>query len=121
MTAIRTSERPESRAADLLGARRQVCSRPSRRDDVTYSDSTYEQPFIESKLRRKHAVLTLHYNVRRQAAKEGKVPVLALHDKHQRRFLLVIHSDDPAVVLVEYAIARDDPKTEQFNHGLWHR
>jgi hypothetical protein len=116
MTARRTWHRSESGAADMLGARRQVCSGSSRRDDVTCSDWTYERPFIESTLRSKHTVLTLRDNVRRQAAKEGKIPVLALHDKHRPRFVLVIHSDDPAIVLAEYAAVHNGSKKENSNH-----
>jgi hypothetical protein len=104
-TARRTWQLSEGRAAALFGCRRQVGSGSAGRDDLTASDSTHPTLFVESKLRARHTVRALHDTTKRWAVKEGKVPVLALFDKHRPGFLLVAHSDDLAVVFAEYAAA----------------
>jgi hypothetical protein len=72
---------------------------------VTASDSNHPVLYIESKLRDRHAAWTLHGATKKLAAREGKTPLLALFDKNRPGFLLVIHCDDLAVVLAEYAAA----------------
>jgi hypothetical protein len=113
-TARRTWQKAEGRAAELFGCRRQVCSGSSGRDDATGSDSTHPRLYVESKLRERHAVRTLHDATKRQAVKEGKTPVLALFDKNRPGFLLVIHSDDVAAVLAEFAAALPDGERDRF-------
>ena len=107
-THRRTWQKSEGRAADLFGCRRQIGSGSGGREDETRSDSTHPTLFIESKMRDKHATRTLHDATRVLARKEGKTPVLALFDKARPGFLLVIHADDLAVVLAEFAAAIDD-------------
>jgi hypothetical protein len=102
-THRRTWQQAEGRAAALFGCRRQLGSGSSGRDDATCSDSTHLRLFVESKLRARHAVRTMHDKARRQAAREGKTPVLALFDKNRPRCLLVLHSDDLAAVVAELA------------------
>jgi hypothetical protein len=62
--------------------------------------------FIESKLRGRHTVRTLHDSTKKQATREGKVPVLCLFDKSRPGFLIVVHSDDLATVAKEFEKAR---------------
>jgi hypothetical protein len=106
-THRRTWQRTEGRAAALFGVRRQVGSGSGGREDVTASDSTHPALFIESKLRQCHTTRTLHDEAKRLATKESKVPVLALFDKNRPGFLIVVHSDDLATVLAEFAAALD--------------
>ena len=61
----------------------------------------------------RHAVRTLHDATKKLATKEGKTPVLALFDKNRPGFLLVVHSDDLAVVLVEFAAALPDEQRDR--------
>jgi hypothetical protein len=77
-------------------------------DDLTGSDSTHPTLYIEAKLRGRHTTRTLHDEVKRRSAKEGKTPVLALFDRSRPGFLVVVHSDDLAAVLVEYAFGLDE-------------
>jgi hypothetical protein len=112
-TARRTWQLAEGRAAALFGCRRQVGSGSAGRGDVTASDSTHPVLFVESKLRDRHAARTLHDATKKRAAREGKAPLLALFDKNRPGFLLVVHSDDLAVVLAEYAAALPDEERDQ--------
>jgi hypothetical protein len=107
-TARRTWQRTEARAAALFGARRQYGSGSSGRLDETRSDSTHPTLFVESKLRASSAVRSLHDASRALAVREEKTPVLALFDKGRPGFLLVVHVDDMATVLAEFAAALDD-------------
>jgi hypothetical protein len=105
-TSRRTWQIAEGRAAGLFGCRRQPLSGSSGRDDVgSTSDSTHETLFLESKFRHRHAVRALHDAVKKRAAKEKKVPILALHDKGRPGFLLVIHSDDFLAATAAYIAA----------------
>ena len=87
-TARRTWQQAEGRAAALFGVRRQVCSGSTGREDLTNGDSTHAKLFIESKLRDRHTVRTLHDATKKLALKEGKTPVLSLFDKNRPGFLL---------------------------------
>jgi hypothetical protein len=112
-THRRTWQMAEGRAAALFGCRRQVGSGSTGRDDATASDSTHPRLFIESKLRPRHTVRALHDKAKKQAAKEGKTPVLALFDKNRPGCLIVIHSDDLAAVLAELAAEDAHPLIEK--------
>ena len=68
----------------------------------------------------RHAVRTLHDATKKLATKEGKTPVLALFDKNRPGFLLVVHSDDLAVVLAEFAAALGDEERERLNSMIRH-
>jgi hypothetical protein len=114
-TSRRTWQQAEGRAAALFGARRQVCSGSSGREDLTDSDSTHPTLFIESKLRARHVSRTLHDETKRLATKEGKVPVLALFNKNRPGFLVVTHSDDQMTVAAEFVAALSDEELGRFN------
>src|SRR6516225_6732415 len=107
-THRRTWQRTEGRAAALFGCRRQVGSGSAGREDLSASDSTHPTLFIESKLRDRTAVRSLHDGCKKKARKEKKVPMLMLFDKNRPGCLIVVHSDDLAVVLAEYAAALSD-------------
>jgi hypothetical protein len=108
-TARRTWQQAESRAAALFGVRRQIGSGSAGREDLTASDSTHPVLFIESKLRHCHTTRTLHDATKRLAARERKLPVLALFDKNRPGFLIVVHSDDLATVAAEFTKANALP------------
>jgi hypothetical protein len=114
-THRRTWQRTEGRAAALFGARRQVCSGSSGREDLTDSDSTHPTLFIESKLRPRHFARTLHDETKHLATKEGKVPVLALLDKNRPGFLVVTHSDDQMAVAAEFVAALPPAERKRFD------
>ena len=114
-THRRTWQQAESRAAALFGCRRQVGSGSSGREDLTASDSTHPVLFIESKLRDRHTTRTLHDATKKRAAKERKIPVLALFDKQRHGCLIVVHSDDLMTVVAEYAAALSDEERDRLD------
>jgi hypothetical protein len=110
-THRRTWMRTEERAADFFGARRRVLSGNANREDIDGDDSTHDELYIEAKLRDKHSVRTLFDSVKRRAEKAGKIPVLALFDKHKHGFMLCIHSEDFQYVIAQRIAALDaDPE-----------
>jgi hypothetical protein len=78
------------------------------------SDSTHRVLFIESKLRDRHAARTLHDATKKHAAKENKVPILTLFDKHRPGCLFIVHSDDFLAVAAEFVAALSDEERERF-------
>jgi hypothetical protein len=80
---------------------------------VTASDSTHPVLFVESKLRDRHTTRTLHDATKKRAAKERKIPVLALFDKQRHGCLIVVHSDDLMTVVAEYAAALSDEERDR--------
>ena len=112
-THRRTWQCAEGRAAALFGCRRQVGSGSAGRGDVTASDSTHPALFVESKLRDRHTTRTLYDATKKRAAKERKIPVLALFDKQRHGCLIVVHSDDLMTVVAEYAAALSDEERDR--------
>jgi hypothetical protein len=112
-THRRTWQRSEDRAAALFGARRQIGSGSGGREDQTRSDSLHPTLFVESKLRASSAVRSLHDATRALAVRERKTPVVALFDKGRPGFLLVIHADDLATVVAEYAAALPEDERDR--------
>ncbi|MGP0062545.1 MAG: hypothetical protein ACLQGP_02935 [Isosphaeraceae bacterium] len=106
MTTHRNSwKRRERDAAGVFGARRQVLSGSSGRDDATTSDSTHPRLYIETKLRAWSAVRTLWERTQTSAHRERKRPVLMLYTKGRRGALVVVHQDDLEAVAAELANA----------------
>ena len=96
----------ERDAAGEFGAKRTIGSGSLGREDRTRSDSTHERLFIETKLRKVHAVVALWDKVAKLAKREKKTPVLLLA-QHQRPGLWVFCKlDDLPIVTAEYAAAR---------------
>lgn len=102
-TARGTWKQSERRVAKKLGARRQPLSGSSGRNDITTSDTTHERLYVEVKYRERHAVRSLFETVKPKAVKEGKIPVIALVDKHKHGFLLCVYVDDLQEVAREMA------------------
>lgn len=104
-TSSRTWKKAEARVAALIGARRQVLSGSSGRDDRSQSDSTHPRIFVEAKYRQRHAIRSLFDATRAKARKEGKTPVVALIDKGRPGCLVCVHSDDLPSLVVEFTLA----------------
>jgi len=100
VTVSGTWKNAERAIARFFGAERSPAG-SNNRPDRTASDSMHEVLFIEVKYRASHAVRTLWERTRALAAKEKKVPVLALADKGKQGKLLVIHEDDFDSVALE--------------------
>lgn len=112
--------RAESAAAALFGARRQVLSGSSNRDDRCSSDSTHETLFIETKLRERHAVWAI-WEKARKLAKKGKIaktPIVILREKGKHGMLICVHSEDFERVAVEYLAARDETAILEFEAAV---
>ena len=106
MTVSRTWKLAEQRLAELFGTIRRPLSGMNSRSGGS-DDGMHETLYLENKLRERHAVWTLFREVKQQAKKEGKVPVIGLQEKHKPGVLLVIHSDDLPDVLKAYAKAKE--------------
>lgn len=94
----------ERRAARLFGSQRTPLS--GSNGGITASDSLHSKLFLETKYRVRHAAWTLFDSVRKLAQREGKIPVVCLHENRRKGDLIIIHSDDLIEVLREYATAR---------------
>ena len=104
-TNLRTWKKAEGRVADLFGARRQVLSGSSGRDDLTRSDTTHLRLFVEAKYRERHAVRSLFDETKALARREHKTPVVALIDKGRPGCLVCVHCDDLPDVVAEFTLA----------------
>ena len=107
-TNSRTWKKAEAPVAALIGARRQVLSGSSRRDDTTRSDSTHPRIFVEAKYRQRHTVRSLFDDTKAKARKEGKTPVVALIDKGRPGCLVCVHSDDLSILVAEFILANTE-------------
>jgi hypothetical protein len=111
-TNSRTWKKAEGRVASLFGARRQVLSGSSGRDDLSSSDSTHPRLFIEAKYRVRHATRSLFDETKALARKEGKTPLVALVDKARHGYLICIHCEDLPRVVAEFTLANPDVVAE---------
>lgn len=86
----------ERRVARLFGAERNPGSGSGGRADITGSDSTHPTLFVECKWSkaRGFAISRLWRETWEKAKKEGKRPVLAIHDCEIQGAILVIHERD---------------------------
>lgn len=107
-TNSRTWKKAEGRVAALFGARRQVLSGSSGRDDATRSNTTHPRLFVEAKYRDRHAVRSLFDATKALAHKEGKTPVVALIDKSRPGCLVCVHCNDLPLVVSEFTLANPD-------------
>jgi hypothetical protein len=98
----------ERRIASFFGTVRAVLSGSSNRDDKGCSDSIHPRLFIEAKYREKHQVRSLHDKTKALAAKEKKIPVVALVDKSRPGFLICVHCDDFVGVVAEWIAGLDE-------------
>ena len=92
-THRRTWQKREQQAAALFNSRRTPGSGSCYGAD-TRSDSLHERLFIETKLRQRHAVITLHDDTAALARREGKTPVVVLAEKNRPGLWLLIRAED---------------------------
>ena len=110
-TSRRAWQMFETRAAAFFGARRKVLSGSAGRDDSDGSDSTHERLHIECKLREKHTVYRVWDAACKAIARQkerGKTPVICLQEKNRPGFLVVVHSDDFNLAMIERLATLDD-------------
>ena len=101
--ADKTWKAVERRVASFFGARRNPLS--GSNSGGTHSDSLHEQLFIETKFRVKHSAISLWKKTEDLAYKEGKIPVVALVEKGNRGFWLLLHSADLTAVANQRIVA----------------
>lgn len=121
-------KRREGEAAALFGARRNILSGSSGRDDRDGSDSTHPRLWIETKTRARTAVRGLWERTRARARLKPRVyqeghrpPVLMLYDAGKRGAMIVVHQDDYAEVAVEFVAAMDDEAILEFEAAVRRR
>lgn len=85
-------KRHERKVARFFGALRTPLSGGASRH--TASDTLHGRLFVETKSRKRHAVVELWKRVRQAAKREGKLPVVALTSPGERGFWIVVHCDD---------------------------
>jgi len=82
----------ERKVAAVFGAKRNPLS--GSNSGGTASDSRHPRLYIETKYRKRHAVMRLFEDTRTKAIHEGKTPIVALKERGQRGFLVVCEIDD---------------------------
>lgn len=82
----------ERRIAGLFGTRRTPLS--GSNSAHTASDTLHPELFIEVKSYKRQAVQSLYDKTRTLAAKEKKLPILALHQTNRQGALIVVHESD---------------------------
>lgn len=82
----------ETRVARFFDSRRTPLS--GSNSGHTFSDTLSKTFFVETKLRGKMFAFSLHQKAAEYAKKEGKIPVLALLQKHGRGFLVCVQAED---------------------------
>ena len=92
MTARRTWKQRESNVANFFHGERTPLSGGNSK--ITRSDVIHDELFIECKLKKKHAVISLWDATKKLAEKEGKTPVVALCEKERPGFWIMVHSSD---------------------------
>jgi len=103
MTHRRTWQKAEQRSAEFFGAARASGSGDGKE---TRSDSTHSRIYKEDKYRAKHAAVTLWDDTNKKAKKEGKIPVVILHEIGRAGFWLVCHSSDIDRIIKERELAK---------------
>ena len=92
MTARRTWKKRESNVANFFQGERTPLSGGNSK--ITRSDVIHDELFVECKLKKKHAVISLWDKTKKLAEKEGKTPVVALCEKERPGFWIMVHSSD---------------------------
>lgn len=81
----------ERALARMFGTQRTPLSGGNSRH--TRSDSLHPTIFIETKLRRRHAVLSLYDSVAELAKRENKLPLVVLSEHRRKGFFVVMPLD----------------------------
>lgn len=91
-TIKKTWKNIERKVASFFGAKRTPLS--GGNSGHTRSDTLHDVLFVETKYRKVHSAVQLWHKTAELAEKEGKIPVVALAEKGQRGFWLVMHAGD---------------------------
>jgi len=94
-----TWKKREVKIAKRFGSRRTPLS--GGNSGHTRSDSGHPRLFLEAKLRANHSAVTLWRETAVLAKREGKIPVVALAEKNQPGFWVMMHIDDLQAVASE--------------------
>lgn len=97
----KTWKQAERDVASFFGSTRTPLSGSNSRH--TGSDSLHKRLFIETKYRKRHAVVQLWRDTKELAAKEDKIPVICLKEKGRHGFWVMCHSSDLEAVAAEVA------------------
>lgn len=100
----------ERRVAKYWGTERTPFSGSNSK--ITASDSLHKNLFIETKLRTKWSIFTLYNEVEEKAKKEGKIPVLCLHEKNKHGFLIVIKNENLDKIIEERIKVKNGKQTK---------
>lgn len=93
----------ERKVASFFGSKRTPLS--GGNSGHSRSDSLHSILFIETKYRKVHSAVTLWRKTSVLAAKEKKIPVVALAEKGSRGFWIVVHSEDLRAVASQRLVA----------------
>jgi len=94
----------EDSLARLMGTRRRPLSGSNQ--GTGSDDAMHKRLYLESKYGKQcSALFRLFKDTKKKAKKEGRVPILGFREPRTHGCLLVIHSDDLATVLREWAKA----------------
>jgi hypothetical protein len=108
MTHRNTWKSAERKNAAIFGAKRNVLSGSSGRDDRSESDSTHDTLYIESKLRARCTARSLWLATKAKAATTGQTPLVILREKGKHGALLIIHEDDLPTICQAYIKANNE-------------
>lgn len=92
MTSRSTWKGLERKAAKKLGGTRNPLS--GRESLHTSGDVIHKDLYVECKLRAQWSVLSLYREVKEEAKKEGKIPILVLKEKGKHGELVVLGMED---------------------------
>jgi hypothetical protein len=100
----------ERQAAAIFGARRNVLSGSSGRDDRDTSDSTHDRLHIEVKLRESHSIFGLWAFAIKSAKKNRpmKIPVIMLAEKNHVGFMVCVHDQNLEQLAEEWCVVQSD-------------
>ena len=82
----------ERQVANYFGCRRTPLS--GINSAHTSADIIHDYLFVEHKHKKRHALLSLFYKVKKLAMKENKIPVVTISEKGKHGFYILCHSDD---------------------------
>lgn len=89
----------ERKVAAFFGTTRTPLS--GRSGKITGSDTLHRFLFIEVKSRKRWTILSLWDKIKREAKKEGKIPILAICQKGRHGSWFLVHSEDLVKIFEE--------------------
>lgn len=105
----------ERKVGSFFGVRRTPLS--GSNSGGTRSDTLHELLFVETKYRKVHSAVQLWLKTEKLAYKEGKIPVVALVEKGQRGFWLLVHAGDLTAVANQRIVAVKESNGDEICAG----